>query len=138
MKNLSLLLIISLTLFASCKKDDVKPSSNGTPVTPPQLTGPVTGRWIGTGGYDLASTGFYYSLNVKSNGTIEEINASNVVKGTGTWTLNGTLFHASYHPVYSSTNTIVVAVFDSVQKKLDGTWHYENNPSFYGNFIMSK
>ena len=140
MKNLKNILIVAMmiTAFASCKKDEVLPSSGNT-TTPPTTSHTFTGRWKGSWGYGSNNSTSYYSLNFKTNGVAEQINSANVVTGTGTWTLNGTDLTVNYHSVNDPSAIYTVdAVYDSTHMKIEGSWMYESNVIYQGSFVITK
>ena len=66
------------TAFIACKKDHVS--------TPPASNSSIEGKWEGSYTSDASGNSFYYSLNLKAGGVIEEINTSGEKIGEGTWT----------------------------------------------------
>lgn len=127
-----LALFIGALLFTSCKKD----KDDDTKAPPmPDIPGVYIGKY-GTGNNTPSS---FYSFNIKGDGTIQEINSSGLVVGTGTWTLNGKTFRASYHYTMPATAFFVAsATYDPITKKLAGTWGYGSSDNDGGKWHMTK
>jgi hypothetical protein len=65
------------TAFVACKKDNDKEINNSS-------SAQFTGKWVGTYGFDNDVPTIFFSLNIKSDGVIQELNSSGVAKGQGT------------------------------------------------------
>jgi len=110
--------LVVTTLF-SCSKDNEEP--------PAPVTG-VAGKWVGTYGFGNETPHVFYSLNIKTNGVIEELNKSGNSKGDGSWNLNGSVFTAQYQwkaPMNSKYS--IKATYNGANGKLSGTWGYDNS-----------
>ena len=125
-----LILVIGSTMFTACKKDDT-----ATPHGPAT----IEGKWVGKYGYDNDDPVYYYCFNVKADGTIQELNSSQKVLGSGTWELNGDVFTSTvtWNPPYHST-FITTATFDANNGKLTGIWGYDPSDSDGGTWFMDK
>jgi hypothetical protein len=122
--------ICSLYLFTSCSKD--KEQVIETAVVSP---GVYEGKY-GTGN-NTPST--FYSFRLNGDGTMQEIDVSGNVVGTGAWTINGTTFRASYHYIFPATAYFVATgTYDQATKKISGTWGYDDNDKDGGKWNMIK
>jgi hypothetical protein len=126
-------LLLSAAVFSSCKKSSDDISSTG------QANQSFAGNWVGAYGFGNEVPAIYYRFNIKSNGTIEELNSSGASKGTGTWNLNGNSFTAKYQ-WKAPMNTVfsVAATYNSATGKLSGTWGYNNNAADGGLWEQAK
>ena len=132
MKLLKIVFLFALGLgvFTSCKKDK-------DPVTVPssQFSGKYEGKY-GTGNNTPI---VFFSFNIKQNGTLEELDETGQIIGTGIWTLDGNIFEASSHYVSPATNVFaLIASYDASSKKLAGTWGYGDNDKDGGKWNMTK
>ena len=117
------------TVFLACKKESA--------TTEP---GPVEGTFIGKYGFGNEVPDKNYSLNLKGNGTIQELGqSSGNPTGEGTWKLNGNNFTASYKMLNAPfSDYFIVAVFNPASGTLSGTWGYETGGSDGGKFTVIK
>lgn len=100
---------------------------------------PVTGTWNGLWGNDNATPIYLYRLNIKPGGVIEELNAAGLVKGSGTWQLNGNSFTAHYQwKAPLSTVFTVAATYNPASHSLSGTWGFDNSPTGGGTWHAEK
>ncbi len=124
-KVLTLVFFIASTMLFSCTKE----------CDPPTVTYPIHGLWIGTysvnGHPELGER--YFSFVIKPDGTIiMEGKAENVTGlATGTWTMNGNAFSASYTvitgvPANIGTKQQAAATFDNSGKLTNGVWSNVN------------
>ena len=91
LKNAMFAMLASV-LFIACSKD-----KDSTPA--PQT---LEGRFVGQYKFTNSAPTYYYSLNFKAGGILEEINSSNQKIGEGTWQLNGSTMTASYHYTFGN------------------------------------
>lgn len=123
--------LLWVSTFIACKKD--KDDS------PPASTNEMVGNWVGKYGYDTNSSTYYYAFQIKSDGTMKEINQYGVVKGEGTWSVSGNQFTATYHSSSNSSVVYVVkATVNAGKNNLTGTWGYGSAMSDGGAFYMNK
>lgn len=113
-KSTLMILVIALT-FSSCKKDDTVAAPTADP---------IVGTWDGTYHYSGSNTEYAYTLRIKSGGIIERTNGNSpsaTVDGSGSWTLNGNQFSATYKNLPSQTITYTVTgTYDAAANKLTG------------------
>lgn len=122
LRSVSLALLLMATIVA-CKKDS----------EPAAFT--IVGKWVGAIGQDANPPSGYYAINIKSNGTIERIDADGDVNATGTWELEGNELTAIYtYP--GSTVVFIDATVDKSQNKLTGNW--ENSGDEEGTFYATR
>ncbi|MES2850691.1 MAG: hypothetical protein V4685_16650 [Bacteroidota bacterium] len=127
LKFLTAVLFLS-AVFTACKKDEIKS---------PTLS--MEGKWSGFKGFYGDTMDNDILWNIKANGIIEETNTSGAVKGSGTWTLNGTTFTAHYQ-FKAPLNTIYSfkGSYDKNAKKITGTWGFDDSDSGEGNWYTEK
>ena len=132
LKTFALLLILGSS-FVACKKDDNdKPGSNPD-------AAPFIGKWTGTFGYDNSNSGYFFAINVKADGVIQELNASGVAKGQGTWTLQGTTLKGSYKMLFSPFNQYsVITKVNASTGKMEGSWGYDGDGGDGGQILLTK
>ena len=83
LKSISLLLMLGLVVFASCKKDN-----------PPSAES-LAGRWSGKYGQGNQDNSF--TFNLLEGGALQYIGVNNTVTATGTWEVNGSQVLAIYN-----------------------------------------
>lgn len=128
LKNAMFAMLASV-LFIACSKD-----KDSTPA--PQT---LEGRFVGQYKFTNSAPTYYYSLNFKAGGILEEINSSNQKIGEGTWQLNGSTMTASYHYTFGNQTAFSLsATFDGSLNKLTGTWGFDNSATDGGTFEMVK
>lgn len=123
-----LLAILTLTLFASCKKDKTDPVY------------PIEGLWLGKYGNGTAAPASGYSMVVESGGKITVADGTSIStssKGYGTWTLTGTVFTATYTYTGGSTFSIK-ADWSNAGKMTNGTWGSGTSTSGSGTWYMDR
>lgn len=124
--------IFASTAFIACKKDHdssaTTPSSNS-----------IVGRWVGSYVNDASGNSFYYSLNIKAGGVIEEINSSGEKIGEGTWTYENNILTAHYDwlPPHNSSYSVVASFYSNTGKLL-GNWGYGDSATDGGTWEMKK
>lgn len=130
--KIAAVVLFSTAIFASCKKDNDNVQSPGP-------SSGIEGKWMGNYGHDGEMPSIVYRFNIKNGGIIEELNASDLVKGSGTWSLNGNTFYAHYQwkaPLL--TIFTVTGTYNSSSKKLSGTWGYDDDATNGGMWEMTK
>jgi hypothetical protein len=116
--------------LASCKKsaEDVQP----TVVS-------IEGKWVGKS--SVLSEPFinFYSFNIKAGGVLERLDANGAKIGEGTWAFysNNTAITGTYTITGGATFSII-ANFDNVAGKLDGTWGNGTNDYNGGYWFLNK
>ncbi len=122
--------ILSLFLFASCKKDNVaKPAIS------------IEGNWVGKSSVLSGPYANHFSFKIKAGGVLERINESGQKTGEGTWAFyaNNTAITGTYTLLPPATGTFsVIANFDKAIGKLDGTWVTGTNDYNGGYWFMNK
>lgn len=123
----SIVALLMPVIFFSCEKD-----KNDTVL-------PVEGNWNGLYGFGIDAPTISYKLNIKHDGTIEELNVSGNSKGSGTWSFNGNTLTAHYQ-WKAPLNTVfsIIATYDPATNKLTGTWGYDNNAADGGKWQSNK
>ena len=95
----------------------------------------IDGLWEGKIGTESGTPSAQYVLNIKSDGSVERVNASNTITAYGTWQLKGSTFTATYN--YSNGTIVnVTGIVDKEKNKLTATW--ENNGNEEGTLFASK
>ena len=106
-----LLFALLMTIgFVSCNKDN-----DDEPVFT------MEGKWTGKLGTGSATPGSQFALNLKAGGTLERLNSSGSITGTGLWSLSGKSFTANY-TFNSGTVVDLVGILDQANNKLSGSW----------------
>jgi hypothetical protein len=128
--------LVIATAFASCKKDDeTAPSTSGTTTT----TDPQLGKYIGSYGYGNVNNTYYYCLQLKSGGVIEEYDMFDDKVRIGTWSITGTTFYSENHPISNPSVVYVLnGTYNAALKQISGTWGYKNDASPKGLFVIKK
>ncbi|MFT3681211.1 MAG: hypothetical protein QM791_13125 [Ferruginibacter sp.] len=118
MKLITAVLLVSKS-FTSCKKETIKAPDN----KPTENAVLLEGNWVGKWGYTGTEPVNYFSINIKNDGTIEELSPAGEVVAIGSWILKDNLFTVTHHYLlpYSSVFTST-ATFDPVKKTLTGKW----------------
>jgi hypothetical protein len=126
-KWLTAMLVATIT-FVSCNKDNDSNENKS-----------IEGRWVGTYVNDASTDTFYYRLNLKSNGDLEELNSSGAVVGSGQWQLNENtnVFMSAYQST-GGQDFSLIAAFDKEAGKLIGNWGYDNSNTDGGTFDLEK
>jgi len=133
LKCFAFVLLLS-TAFVACKKDN-----DGISSTPPNPSAsPFTGKWIGKFGFNDETPNAFFSLNIKSNGEIQELNSSGVAKGKGTYTIEGSVLKGTYKMVFSPFNEYSVIATVNAAGKMEGSWGYDKNGTDGGKILLSK
>jgi hypothetical protein len=130
-KSFALLLFLGSS-FLACKKDHNNTTNHSGSEA-------FIGKWKGNYGFDDNLPGYFFSLNIKSDGVIQELNSSGVAKGEGTWNMQGSLLKGVYTMKFSPYNKYSVLVsVNASTGKLEGTWGYDDNGTDGGKILLSK
>ena len=130
-KRLAFVLLLT-SVFTACKKD--KDSSSHSPEAQQFF-----GKWVGTYGFDNDVPGYFFSLNIKADGTIQELKSNGDAKGQGTWTVQGSVLKGNYKMTFSPYNEYsVVATVNASTGKIEGSWGYDGNGSDGGKIALVK
>lgn len=124
----AIIAVVVSTSFLACKKDSSKPAPS------------VAGKYVGAYGFDNENPSYFYSLNIRADGVIQEIGeSSGSPTGEGTWQMNGNTLTATYTMLFEPYNKYsVIATFDEGKGTLTGTWGYDSNGSDGGKMAISK
>lgn len=129
MKIAKIMMLASLAIFTfiSCKKDD-EPKSFA-----------LEGKWVGTYVNQASGNSFFFSLNIKPGGIIEELNQAGQKTGEGTWEIEHDILTAHYKMVApNSQGYSIIAAFYKNNGKLLGDWGYDESATDGGTFQLSK
>lgn len=122
LNGLLMALTLATTLVACSKGDGSPPFS-------------IEGKWEGKIGSGAVAPSGQYALHIKAGGTVERIGSNGSVSASGTWTLNGNSFAATYF--YSNgTQVKVEGTIDQAKYKLTADW--ENNGGEEGTLYANK
>lgn len=125
----ALVLLFTATLTA-CKKDKTEMVYS---------TSPIEGKWAGKRGDGNQTPDYDFRFTIKSGGVIDNTNASGAVKGSGTWTLNGTIFTANYQFVAPLlTKYMIKGTYDAATGKITGVWGFDDGQYDEGTWYLSK
>ncbi|MFT3910841.1 MAG: hypothetical protein QM737_15595 [Ferruginibacter sp.] len=123
------LVLFLTTALTSCKKDKAEGSSSSS----------IEGSWAGKRGDAGETPGYDFRFTIKAGGAIDATNASGAVKGSGSWTLNGTEFKANYQfvaPLF--TKYQVKGNYDAATGKISGVWGFDDGLYEEGTFYLDK
>ena len=130
-KRLAFVVLLA-SAFTACKKEKDALSSN--PEAQKYL-----GKWVGNYGFDNDVPGYFFSLNINSNGSIQELKSNGDPKGEGTWKMDGATLKGTYKMLFSPYNEYSVeATINSSTGKLEGTWGYDGDGTDGGKILLSK
>ncbi len=124
------LMLFIASAFTSCKKDKAEA---------PATASTIEGSWIGKRGDGNSTPDYDFRFAIKTGGVIEALNSSGAVKGSGTWTLNGTEFAAQYQfvaPLF--TKYQVKGTYDKSGGKLTGVWGFDDGLFDEGTWYLDK
>lgn len=131
MKTPLIVLLSTLMLtFFSCKKDDV-----------PAPTYPIQGLWVGKYGSGTATPTSGYSMVVEANGKVTVADGDNIsssTKASGTWTLTGDVFKATYTYSGGGSTFSIQATWSNSGKLTNGTWGPGTTPTGNGTWFMDR
>lgn len=130
-KRLAFVLLLT-SVFTACKKDKDSSSSNSD-------AQPYFGKWVGNYGFDNDVPGYFFSIKILSDGTIQELNSSGVAKGQGTWKMSGASLKGTYKMLFSPYNEYsVIATINTSTGMIEGSWGYDGNGSDGGKILLGK
>jgi hypothetical protein len=136
MKKLLVIAVLFTAVFTSCKKEDCP--------APPVPTYPIEGLWIGKYGSGSAAPTSGFSMVVESGGAVTVVDGASISaasassRATGTWTLTGNVFKATYtYPSGGSTYS-VIANFSNTGKLESGTWGAPPAATSGGTWFMDR
>lgn len=132
MKKNLLFALIAFAAFtiSSCKKDEC-----------PAPTYPIEGYWTGKYGSGTATPSSGYSMVVEPGGTLTVADGATISassKATGTWTLTGNVFKATYTYSGGGSTFSIQANWSNDGKLTSGTWGSGNNVSGSGTWLMDR
>lgn len=122
----AMIAMFAIMAFASCKKESDSKISSG-----------IIGRWEG----DFFEDGekFYYRLDIKPNGILEEYGPNGEKYGEGEWTLDATGKIFTAHVVWSPEVAFsMMGAFNDAKHKMTGNWGYDNSATDGGTWQLSK
>lgn len=122
-------LLLAVTLFTACKKDD-------------PITYPIEGLWVGKYGSGATTPTSGFSMVVESGGKITVADGDNITtssKAAGTWTLTGNVFKATYTYSTPGGSTFTIqANWSSDGKMTTGTYGSGSSPTGGGTWYMDR
>jgi hypothetical protein len=131
MKKMILAAVLFTALFTSCKKSD----------TCPTPTYPIEGSWYGKYGTGTATPASGYSMVVEPGGSVTVADGATITtssKASGTWTLAGNVFKATYTYSGGGATYSIQANFNNAGKLESGTWGPGTNVSGSGTWFMDR
>jgi len=134
MKSLcfTILLFLGFSLVACNKdKDSAIPSNNGSPAS-------FIGKWTGKYGFSNDVPDHFFSLNIKTDGEIQELNSSGVAKGKGTWVMQGNTLKGNYKMLFIPFSEYSVIVTVNPSGQMEGTWGYDKDGTDGGKLLLAK
>jgi hypothetical protein len=121
--------ILYFAVFTSCKKENA-------PVKP---TAAIEGKWVGKSSVLSEPFTSFYSFNIKAGNVLERLDANGVMIGTGTWeTYNAEEGFTGTYKLTGGATFSVIANFDNINGKLDGTWGNGTKEYGGGYWFMNK
>ncbi|MCR6721055.1 MAG: hypothetical protein NVV59_12380 [Chitinophagaceae bacterium] len=82
---------------------------------------------------------FYYRLDIKPNGILEEYGPNGEKYGEGEWTLDATGKIFTAHVVWSPEVAFsMMGAFNDAKHKMTGNWGYDNSATDGGTWQLSK
>ncbi len=124
------LTLLTVAVFTSCKKD--KDVSADQPSS-------IEGKWTGMRGDGNETPDYDFRFTIKKGGSIDATNANGAVKGSGSWTLNGTEFIAQYQFVAPLlTKYMIKGTYDKTSGKLTGVWGFDDGFYDEGTWYLNK
>ena len=133
MKKLTLAFVALFALlpFISCKKDEC-----------PVPVYPIEGLWVGKYGSGSATPSSGYSMVIESGGKLTIADGDNITsssKATGTWTLTGNVFSATYtYSTPGGSTFSIKADWSNNGKMSNGTWGPNATPTGSGTWYMDR
>lgn len=124
--------VLILSFFISCSKDDTTSSPNTTP----------EGTWSGTGQYGTApgNPTYAFTINFKANGTVEITgnNSTAIDVATGTWQMVADSVRAAYRYAGSSADYTLSGKFSAGATVMNGTIGLGTYTAGVGLFTVTK
>ncbi len=133
MKKLLMVAVLFTAVFASCKKDECP--------APPTPTYPIEGYWVGKYGGGTAAPTSGFSMVVEPGGKVTVADGDNITsssKATGTWTLTGNVFKATYSYSSGGSTLAIIANFNNSGKLESGTWGLAPSGTGSGTWFMDR
>ncbi|MFT3845381.1 MAG: hypothetical protein QM725_10030 [Lacibacter sp.] len=128
MKKCFILLLLISGAMVSCKKTSV--------------TYPIEGYWVGKYGSGTAAPSSGYSMVVEPGGVLTIADGSSITsssKATGTWTLTGNTFKATYtYSTPGGSTFSIQATFSNDGKLTNGTWGSGASATGSGTWYMDR
>ena len=124
--------ILSLALvltFVSCSKkssDDSTPASNS-----------LDDVWAGKSVTEANNTTSFYSFEIKPNGTLNRLDETGAVAGTGIWSISNNIFEGTYKNA-NNTKFSVIGSYNKGLAKILGNWGYGNSVTNGGTWEMTR
>ncbi len=129
MKKYLLAFAVLLSILGpSCKKDD-------------PVYYPVEGYWVGKYGSGTATPNSGYSMVVEPGGILTVADGSVITssaKATGTWTLTGNVFKATYTYTGGGSTFSIQADWSNSGTLTNGTWGPGTTPTGSGTWFMNR
>jgi hypothetical protein len=129
-KQLFFSTVLALLVFTSCKKDEPAPAAIS-----------IEGSWVGKSSVLSGPFENHFSFKIKPNGVLERLDANGQKIGEGIWEFysNNTAITGTYSLAAPPNEKFsVIANFDKVTGKLDGTWGKGDNDYNGGYWFMNK
>ncbi len=129
LKKLFIAGLLAVITFVSCSKknEDIKP----------EVT--IEGKWTGKSSVLSEPFNSFYSFNIKAAGVLERLDVNGVKIGEGTWAFyNANTAITGTYTLTGGATFSVIANFDKVTGKLDGTWGNGTNDYNGGYWYMNK
>jgi len=122
--------ILSLMILVSCsKKNDDIVNADVT----------IEGTWIGKHSFLSEPLNNHYSFQIKAGGILERLDANGQKIGEGTWAFyNAEAGITGTYTLTGGGTYSIIATFDKVNGKLDGTWGNGTNDYNGGYWFMNK
>ncbi len=129
LRNLLIAGLLSVMVFASCSKknDDIKANV------------PIEGTWVGKSSILSEPYNNFYSFKIKTGGILERLDNNGVKIGEGTWAFyNDGIGITGTYTITGGDTFSIIASFDKVNGKLDGTWGNGTQEYGGGYWYMNK
>jgi hypothetical protein len=127
---LAVMALVMMISFSACKKDEC-----------PTPTYPVEGLWAGKYGNGTATPTSGYSMVVEAGGKVTVADGDNITsstKASGTWTLTGNVFKATYTYSGGGSTFSIQANWSNDGKMTSGTWGPGATPTGSGTWFMDR